>query len=382
MNQADFHLPARLVTGLDSSFRLGDITASIGTRAVLLLEEGLHENPQTQILLDSLKRVSINHITFEGLRSGSSVETIHTILEKSRVAKPQVFIAVGSIRTLSLARLLGALTNSKISIERFIAGEKVKEAPVPVIDVPSTGLDPFAGAPYIFFCERFVATPIFIPQERNPVTAILFDPKIPQSLSKKEISYQIFENLLLLVEILFSTHRSQFTNPFAQAGIDEGVKAIRQIVTHNHDAKAVQTLCESGAFTTMSLASGSIGPVYAIVAAINARFGISKSWVSAILLPYTVEWYGPTNASVFKTFVSALGEDSDNLSPDEFSHKIAGTLRRFIAKLDLPPRLRDLKLTLDNLQEAATIADTLSISRLGPIATNPQLTMDFLRKAF
>jgi len=382
MNQIDFHLPARIVNGLDSCFKLGEFAASFGERAVLIVESTLVDNPQIQILHDSLKRHRINYIEFNDIASGSSQEVLHTILQKSRVSKPQVFITVGGIRTLAIGRLIASLSLSKTSIERFMAGESAGADPVPLIDIAATGRDSFSAASYIFLSERFAGKPIFIKQEVNPVRMVMFDPKIIQGIPAKQLAFLIFDHLLAAMENLTSELSNPISEVNAQAALAYGARALRMGLAQIKDIKTSIELCTGACLQLVAMANSGLGPGSAIIAAINSRFGIPKAWLSTVFLPHICELYTNQQAALLVPFAQALGEDTDSLSLDETGHRIAIVLRRFIAKHDLPVRLRDLKFDLDKLQEISDIAMDIPFVRQGPFPFTPANMMDLLRKAF
>jgi alcohol dehydrogenase class IV len=214
------------------------------------------------------------------------------------------------------------------------------------------------------------------------VVATIFDPKLLQAIPQKQLSFLLSDHLLMAFESLISNRANAMSDVHAKAALEHGAQAIRLNLASSKDLKAVMEFCIAGGCLTLAIATSGLGPGSAAVAALNSRFGIPKAWASAVLLPHLIESLGASQGAKLVGFAQALGEDAETINLETLSNRIAAVLRRIIAKLEQPARLRDFKLTLDNLREVADLAMTVDFVKQGLTPINHNQMLEILRKAY
>lgn len=381
MSLYSFHLPVQLLAGLDSLMKVPDAIHEYGDRVMLLSESSLKVNSQYQSFLAQLDRLRLNIIHFDDMEASHSVDGLHNILQKTRVSRPQVLIAMGGIRTLGLARIMATLGNSKVSLERFLAGEKVKEPGLPLIDIPSSCRDPYCGTPHILVAESFIGRPLWIEQKPSPVRLSVFDPKLHMGIPQKQAVLFLFDHILLCTDLLVSSLGNPISEANTQASIIAGVHALRSIASQGKDLKANLEACAAGALGVTALATASPGLGTAITTVLHTRFHIPKSLAAAIVLPHLLELYTPYKGAHFVACAQALGADTDSSEASQASLQVAQALRRISGKMTLPVRLGDLRIGQDQIQECAALVMDLSFIRTAPFTVSHSHIIDLLRKA-
>lgn len=381
MSLYSFHLPVRLLAGLDSLMKVPEAIHEFGDRVMLLSESSLKSNAQYQTFLAQIDRLHLNIIHFDDMETCHTVDALHNILQKTRVSRPQVLIAMGGIRTLGLARIMATLGNSKVSLERFLSGEKIKETGIPLIDVPSSCRDPYCGTSHVLFAESFIGRPLWIQQEPSPVRLSVFDPKLHLGIPQKQSVLFLYDHILLCTDILSSSMSNPISEANAQASIIAGVHALRSIASQGKDLKANLEACAAGALGVTALAASSPGLGTAVSTVLHTRFHIPKSLAAAIILPHLLELYAPYKGAHFVACAQALGADTDSAEASHASVQAAQALRRISGKMTLPSRLGDLKIGQDQIQECAALVMDLSFIRSAPFSITHSHVIDLLRKS-
>ena len=137
-------------------------------------------------------------------------------------------------------------------------------------------------------------------------------------------------------------------------------------------------------FVTASLACAMSSPGVAssLAQTINARYRVSRSLVSSILLPYIIEDAAKFKADRIAKLSKILRACEENATQDEAVTALCEYVRQKIAKNNLPARLKDLSLSVDQLALAAEDAGQLDLMNTLPRSMTSDDMFDLLKLAF
>jgi alcohol dehydrogenase class IV len=120
----------------------------------------------------------------------------------------------------------------------------------------------------------------------------------------------------------------------------------------------------------------------ALAYAINSRLMVPKSWVATILFPSVMEFSINTSSEKIAPIAGILGEDTAGISSIDASKKAVEAIRRLIGSLQLPTRLRDFDLNLDEMVDITNNARSLDMMNYLPrMASNEEL-FELVKKAY
>jgi alcohol dehydrogenase len=112
---------------------------------------------------------------------------------------------------------------------------------------------------------------------------------------------------------------------------------------------------------SLGAAASSLGAASLLSICINARYHISRSLSASILFPYIIE-----DAARFKTdrlvkLAQLLRIPALSTKPEDIVAAFSENIRQRLAKANLPARLKDLSVTIEQLALAAEDAGRLDI---------------------
>jgi alcohol dehydrogenase class IV len=116
--------------------------------------------------------------------------------------------------------------------------------------------------------------------------------------------------------------------------------------------------------------------------AINARFMAPKSWVATILLPSAMEFALNARGDRIAEIAKALGEDVSEASSVEAPVRAIDAVRRIIATLGLPTRLREFDLSLDDMIEIAGAARSFDMMNYLPRVVSTEDIYELIKSAY
>ena len=138
----------------------------------------------------------------------------------------------------------------------------------------------------------------------------------------------------------------------------------------------------AGFLTALGLATSRMGLGACLSYAINARLMVPKSWVSAILIPHILEF----NTSIATEKIAHIGEllggDFGDLSAADAAYKAVESSRELISSLELPARLRDFDLALDDLVDSIEMVHSFDMMNYLPRTVSTEQIYEIVKSAY
>jgi alcohol dehydrogenase len=138
----------------------------------------------------------------------------------------------------------------------------------------------------------------------------------------------------------------------------------------------------AGLLQALGLSMSKPGIGTALAFSLNARFFAPKSWASTILLPFVLEFAINARGDRIAEIARLLGEDTSGLSSAEAPGRAIEAVRRVIASLNLPTRLREFDLSLDEMMEIAGAARSLDLMNYLPRVVTTEDIYEMIKSAF
>jgi alcohol dehydrogenase len=286
------------------------------------------------------------------------------------------------MKALSIARTVAALAASKVSLERFLSGEALREPSLPFISIPTTCRDHFMSHPRYVLTDGFRQRPVVVqvPLENNRL--VVLDPKISTSLSPKYYNVVLLDVLLGAIEAHLCSQANFHSDLLALKAIETIGQAYAEVAFNPKDIRPRVRTSEACMLAAMAIGTTSLGLGGAISFAVNSRYNIPKSWVSTAVLPFLLDLHAMHQPARVAAIARALGEEIESYTSEEAAQRASKAVRRIIGKFELPSRLRDFNVSIDMLPEIAEIASELEYARLVPFAVGHQMIYDLVKQAF
>ena len=383
MADLQFKVSPNIVLGTYISSRLGLYAKEWGDRYMVIVDPVLKEVRNMDTLYDSLATRYINYFTFDEVDFSSDSETVRRALVLARDAHVQGVIAIGGSAVLSIARTVCALFNESRVIYDFFDGEIISAEPLPLIAVPSTIRSPFLFTEYVPLIDARSRQLRVLKVQNTLCKLALFDPNLHVSLSNNQMKAIALETLGIAVEAYLSQKANFFSDMFAE-------KAIELLGSYMNASEGEVSACspevllsDGGCLASLAITSSSVGPATLMGLAVCARYKISRSLPASILFPYMLEDVAAFKRDKIVRVAQILGIQEDgSTDKDKVVALLAERIRHWIALANLPARLKDLSLTLEQFTIAAEDAGQLELMSGMPCSMGTDDLFNLMKRAF
>jgi alcohol dehydrogenase class IV len=202
------------------------------------------------------------------------------------------------------------------------------------------------------------------------------------TLTQNQKSTIAIEVMSMAIEAYLSQKANFFSDMFVEKGLELLAYALDGSPSLDITTPEEILLAQAGIMISLASASSSLGLSSLLAMTINSRYQINKSLVSSILLSYSLE-----DAANFKRMQVEKLSHIMRVVPKEVTGPEAvkmfiDNIRQRIAKANLPTRLKDLQLSMEQLSLVAEDAGQIDIITKLPRSMSTDDIFDFIKNAY
>ena len=382
MTDLIFKISPNILLGPYTVSRIAQQVKDFGSRFMVVMDPLLKEVNLAENILQPLAERKIEYFVFDELNDGTNAETINQILTLARQSHIHGIIAIGGTKALHSGAFAAALFNEKSSIYDCIDGTAAINAPLPLICVPTTIRAPYAfmsSLPVIDSRNRQIK---LVKVQNGLCKLFLWDSNLSLTLTENQRTSIALETLCIALEAYLSQKATFFSDMFAEKAIElmgyglDGVKTL-EITTPSELLQA-----QAGCMASLAASLSSVGAAGLLALAINARFKVSRSLVTAILLPYAIEEVGKFKTDKVEKLAHILNAAPQEIRKEQAVQAFAENIRQRLAKANLPVRLKELSISIEQLALAAEDAGQLDFVNSLPRSMTSDDLFDLLKQAY
>ena len=284
-----FRIQPNIMLGTHIISRVGQSILDYGSKFMLLCDPVLRDVDLIDKVVDSLEEKQISLFVFDEIPSSATSEALEQALSLARGAYVDGIITLGGIKTASLGRSVAALYHETGLLYDYLDGKPATTDPLPFFSIMTTCRDPF------LFTEF---TPVIDGRNRqikllkikSGFTKIVFsDPNLFGTLPKNTSISILMDTLSLAIEAYISTKSNFFSDTVLEKSIELLTQSLDATLALSSVASPATLAAQGGILAALGCGMTSPGASTALALSVNARYKISKSLVSTIMLPYLLE---------------------------------------------------------------------------------------------
>lgn len=377
-----FKISPNIILGSYIATRLGQHASDWGDRFMLVVDPILKESGTTAKITQSLDERGVEYFVFDEIPNTANTETLKDALLLARESHVHGVIAVGGGRTLNLAKAVCALYREKGDLYEYIDGKAATTSPLPLICVPTTVRDSF------IFTDRTPvsdarSTKIRLLKTQNGLCKlVLWDPNLQINLTEKQSACMSIEVLSYAIEGYLSQKSNFFSDMIIEKSVQLLSYALDGVPSLSITTPQEVLLTQAGCMASLGGASSSFGVANLLANAINSRYQISRSLTTAILLPYIIEDAASYRADKLANLAKLLRACPQETETADAVTALTEYVRQKIAKVNIPARLKDLSLTIEQLSLAAEDAGELDLMNALPRSMTTDDLFDLIKRAY
>ncbi|MCS7220997.1 MAG: iron-containing alcohol dehydrogenase [Anaerolineae bacterium] len=391
MARFEFYTAGRIIYGRGEFARIGELTASLGHKAMVVMGRHVRKTDlidQLAALLDSYK-IARAYYVVEG---EPEISTVEEALHEARDGGCDMVIGLGGGSAIDTAKAVsGLLTNGGTALDYMEVvglGKSLTKPAAPLIAVPTTagtGTEVTRNAVIGYKEKAFKASirsPYLLPR------VALVDPALTHSMPPEITASTGLDALTQLIEPYVSNRAQPLTDGMALTGIRMVARSLRRAYRDGEDAAARDDMALAALMGGICLANAGLGAVHGFASPLGAAFPIPHGVICAALLPHVMaanvaalRAQDPTSPTL--TRYADIGEAllGRRLSTDEATIEAGiAFVEELVQELRIP-RLSQFGLTEAHIPDLIERAKQASSMRYNPVTLSDEALVEVLRRA-
>jgi len=383
---ADFHfrVKPKVWIGPDTLLKLPLLAGEYSPegRVLLIVDPLLYETKTIDRVRSLLEDRGLQILVFDEIPERATSRNAEDALRIARGSKSPLVIGLGGIKTLMLARAAASIAPCRQDLDAVLDGAQAGPSYLPLIEIPTSFRHGFLTEECFFLPDARDGRVRLVRSVGAAPSAVLVDPNLSAGHSPKVAASCLIDGLMGAIESYVSSKSSFLSDLVLEKAVSSLASSLNQLIARPDDPTA-RTEAWKGSFLA-SLGQGMSAPGIgtAVALAANAKWGVPKASLAAILLPYSIEFAAKSRLEKVAALCPLLGEDSSGYTPSEAAAKTTEWLRTKLGVLRIPSRLKDFDLSLDRLVETARDARELDFVNHLPRAVSVDDVFDFMKTAY
>lgn len=377
-----FKISPDIILGAYTLTRLGQYAKNLGSKFMIIMDPILKDFNLAEKITQPLTDRKIDFFIYDNFNDGATTKDIENAVILAKQSHIHGIIAAGGEKAINAGCAVAALYNENRSIYDYIDNHGTAADSIPLICIPGTCRAPYAFTNSIPVTDSRSRQVRQLKIKDNACSLMLWDPNLSLTLTENQNTSLSLETLCLACEAYFSQKASFFSDMFCEKsfellsyGMDE--KKSLDITTPQEIL-----LAQGGCMASLSVSTSSPGIASLLALAINARYKINRSLAATILFPYVIEEVAKFKADKIEKIARLYGTADEKLSRDEAVQSFTENIRQKIAKANLPVRLKELNLTMEQLATCAEDAGQLDIMTMLPRSMTTDELFELMKQAY
>lgn len=384
MNDLVFRISPNIVLGPYTISRLGQQIKDWGTRFIVIADPLLGETKISEKIVQSLQERKLEGFAFAEIAEGSTTRAIERALKLAREGHVHGVIAVGGAKAMHVGRAVAAFFNEAESqdVYSFVDGNAPVKPAIPCICIPTTFRCPHCFSSSIPVTDSRSNQLKMIKVQDNLCRLVLIDPNLMLSLTENQRATLSLEMLGMATEAYLSQKANFFSDMLVEKGLEILSYAMDGSPSLEISTPEEVLLAQAGCMISLAAATSSLGIGSLLAMGIYSRYHKSKSLVSSILLPYILEDTAKYKAAKLERIARLMRTCPQEITGENAVRSLIEYVRQKIAKYNLPTRLKDLQLKVENL--SLVIEDVMPVDIINtlPRSMSADDLFGFVKLAF
>ncbi len=362
MADFSFKITPNILLGSYTTSRLGEYALQYGNRYLVVLDPILKDTPVHEKVSSSLRERNIDYYIFDEVPQSANSKHLKRALDLAKKSFIKGIIAVGGSKTISLARSVSSLINEDKDLYAFLDGEvQPTSQGIPLLCVITTSCDPFVFTDKIPVFDARNNQLKILQSQPNLAKLVLIDSNTAVTMTDNQLTTSALSILCMLTECYLSQKANFFSDMLVEKALQIAATTMNGPESLSVTSTKEELYAQCGCLASLAAATSSTGHGTLLALCCNARYKVSKALTSAVLFPYLIEECATYKAQRLATIAKMLNICSQDTPDTEAAKAYADEIRQRLAKANLPGRLKDLSVTVEQFALVAQDAGKLNL---------------------
>lgn len=357
----DFQPRTRVVYGLNSIDRLGELTRELGARrALIVTDAGIVGAGHVAHAQKALQAAGVGFVVFDGVRENPTTRDVDNCLEAACGAAIDLFIGLGGGSSMDTAKGCNFLLTNGGRMQDYRGVGKATKEMLPLIAVPTTAGTGSECQSFALIADEETHQKMACGDPKAAPRVALLDPTLTVSQPRQVTACTGMDALVHAVETAVTRRRNAVSWLYSREAFRLLLPNLPRVLQAPDDLEARSRMLLGAAFAGTAIENSMLGAAHSAANPLTAHFDVVHGQAVGLMLPHVVRFNAaePSAREAYWELAVQAGLAVTEASAETAVGKLVETLQATLDAAGMPACLSACGVTVDSIpllaQEAAT----------------------------
>lgn len=287
----DYQPRTRLVYGVGTVDRVGELAAELGGKRILLVTDGgIAKAGHAQRVLENLSKHADSVTLFDKVHENPTTKDVNDCLSVARAAKIDLIVGLGGGSSMDTAKGTNFLLTNGGEMKDYWGVGKATKPMLPLIAIPTT-----AGTGSECQCAALIAdeethNKMACLDPKAAAKVAILDPALTVSMPQRVTAFTGIDAIAHAVETAVSKKRNPLSLMYSYAAFRLLVPSLPRVLSHPDDVEARGRMLLGAAYAGTAIENSMLGAAHSAANPLTAHFNIVHGQAVGMMLPQVVRF--------------------------------------------------------------------------------------------
>src|SRR5882724_9420773 len=336
----DYRPRTRIVFGLNSVERVGELARGLGAKVVLVVTDpGIVTAGHADRVEHILQSCGLGVLVFDEVHENPTTRDVDRCLEVAKSAGIDTIVGLGGGSAMDTAKGCNFLLTNGGRMQDYKGVGKASKPMLPLIAIPTTaGTGSECQSAALIVDDKTHQKMACLDPKAAARIAIL-DPKLTLSQPPRVTACAGMDAIAHALETAVANTRNALSIMYSSEAFKLCVRAFAEVLTHPKDLEARGQMLLGAALAGMAIENSMLGAAHAAANPLTAHFGIVHGQAVGLMLPHVIRFNAHQSQS--RKAYSAVAAAAELTSPghDHASETLVKRIEMLLDLAGMPRRL-------------------------------------------
>jgi alcohol dehydrogenase len=295
----DYRSRTRLVFGVNSLERAGELARELSTRPVLVVSDpGVVKAGHTERARRILEAAGLKVSVFDRVIENPTTLCVDDCVAAAKAAGIGLFVALGGGSSLDTAKGANFLLTNGGTMRDYWGTGKATKPMLPLIAIPTTAGTGSECQCYALISDAATHQKMACGDSKAAAAVAILDPVLTLSQPPRVAACTGIDAIAHAVETAVTTRRNAFSLMCSHEAFKLAVSNLPRVLQSPQDIEARGRMQLAAAFAGMAIENSMLGAAHSAANPLTAHYGIVHGQAVGMMLPHVVRFNGADPAAL------------------------------------------------------------------------------------
>jgi alcohol dehydrogenase len=282
----DFQFRTRLVCGVGSVARVGELVRELGGRHVLVVTDaGIAKAGHAGRVADSIREAGLEAVVFEGVRENPDTTDVARCVEVARESGADLLVGLGGGSAMDTAKGANFLLTNGGEMRDYWGVGKAHSAMLPLVAIPTTSGTGSECQSFALISDPVTHQKMACGDVKAAARVAILDPELTLSQPVRVTACTGVDALAHALETAVTRKRTALSLLFSREAFRLILFGLPRVLVDGADLEARSAMQLGAAYAGLAIEGSMLGCAHSAANPLTARFGVVHGQAVGRMLP-------------------------------------------------------------------------------------------------